>query len=65
MTRAHSFYTSARATRIAPEMALRTRGSIRVSDDPQYEDLLAELQSKLRAWQEETKDPWTVKYRYE
>ena len=38
---------------------------VNLADDPQYKDLLAELQSKLRAWQEETKDPWTVKYRYE
>ena len=26
---------------------------------------LAELRTKLRAWQERTRDPWVVKYRYE
>jgi len=29
------------------------------------EKVLAELQAKLKAWQQRTKDPWVVKYRYE
>lgn len=36
-----------------------------LAEDPAYASTLAELQSKVRAWQEQTKDPWLVKYEYE
>ncbi|RKY05412.1 heparan N-sulfatase [Candidatus Poribacteria bacterium] len=38
---------------------------VNLADDPKYADILEELRGKLRRWQEETNDPWTVKYRYE
>jgi N-sulfoglucosamine sulfohydrolase len=31
----------------------------------EHAEILAELQRKLKTWQEETGDPWVVKYRYE
>lgn len=33
--------------------------------DSAHAKILAQLQQKLKTWQEETKDPWVVKYRYE
>lgn len=36
-----------------------------LAGDPQHAKVLAELQAKLKAWQQRTKDPWIVKYRYE
>jgi N-sulfoglucosamine sulfohydrolase len=36
-----------------------------LAGDPNHASLLRELQAKLRAWQEKTKDPWVVKYEYE
>ena len=36
-----------------------------LADDPGHAEVLAELQAKLKRWQEKTKDPWIVKYRYE
>jgi N-sulfoglucosamine sulfohydrolase len=36
-----------------------------VAGDPAHAKTLAELRKTLRDWQEQTKDPWTVKYRYE
>ncbi|MCS6851203.1 MAG: sulfatase [Gemmataceae bacterium] len=36
-----------------------------VAGDPQYAKVLAELRAQVKEWQERTKDPWLVKYRYE
>jgi len=36
-----------------------------LADDPPHAKILAELQGKLKKWQQDTKDPWIVKYRYE
>ncbi len=36
-----------------------------LADDPERAEELKELQAKLKAFQERTKDPWRVKYRYE
>jgi N-sulfoglucosamine sulfohydrolase len=36
-----------------------------LADDPKHAALLAELQAKLKAWQQATKDPWFVKHTYE
>lgn len=36
-----------------------------LAGQPRHAETLAGLQEKLRAWQEKTKDPWVVKYRYE
>jgi N-sulfoglucosamine sulfohydrolase len=36
-----------------------------VADVGAYEKTLAEMRQVLRAWQEKTRDPWVVKYRYE
>ena len=33
--------------------------------DPRYGDHLHSLRKRLRAWQEETGEPWVVKYEYE
>ncbi|MBN1507200.1 MAG: sulfatase-like hydrolase/transferase [Sedimentisphaerales bacterium] len=33
-----------------------------LADDPQYKDELARLQSKLKAFQQRTKDPWLLKW---
>jgi len=38
---------------------------VNLADRPEHAALLAELQAKLRAWQEKTKDPWLVKYTHE
>ena len=38
---------------------------INLADKPDHADTLERLQERLRAWQERTKDPWVVKYRYE
>ncbi len=32
---------------------------------PEHGELLLELQTKLRKWQEQTKDPWVIKYKHE
>ena len=39
--------------------------AVNLAEDPQHADILAELQRKLKSWQEKTGDPWIVKYRYE
>lgn len=36
-----------------------------VADSPRYAEVLADLQTRLRKFQEETKDPWRSKYQYE
>jgi N-sulfoglucosamine sulfohydrolase len=36
-----------------------------LANDPRHASTLADLQAKLKAWQEKTKDPWRVKYKYE
>jgi N-sulfoglucosamine sulfohydrolase len=36
-----------------------------VASDPHYADVLKGLRSRLREWQEKTKDPWVVKYQHE
>jgi N-sulfoglucosamine sulfohydrolase len=36
-----------------------------LADDPASADALALLQKKLRSWQEQTKDPWVIKYTHE
>lgn len=36
-----------------------------LADDPKHAKVIAELQAKLKAFQEKTDDPWIVKYRYE
>jgi N-sulfoglucosamine sulfohydrolase len=36
-----------------------------VAGDPSYAGVLKELRSRLREWQEKTKDPWVVKYQHE
>lgn len=36
-----------------------------LAEKPEHAAMLKELQGKLRAWQERTKDPWLVKYEYE
>lgn len=39
--------------------------AVNLAEDLQHADILAELQRKLKRWQESTGDPWIVKYRYE
>jgi N-sulfoglucosamine sulfohydrolase len=36
-----------------------------LAEQPEQQGLLKDLQRRLRAWQEKTKDPWVVKYQYE
>jgi N-sulfoglucosamine sulfohydrolase len=36
-----------------------------VANDPAYAEVLADLRKRCREWQEKTKDPWVVKYKYE
>ena len=36
-----------------------------VASDPQYAAVLKELRGRLRQWQEQTNDPWMVKYQHE
>jgi N-sulfoglucosamine sulfohydrolase len=36
-----------------------------LADDPKHAAVLKQLQAKLKAFQENTGDPWVVKYRYE
>jgi len=36
-----------------------------VAGDPAYAKVLTELRARLKEWQEKTKDPWVVKYKYE
>ena len=38
---------------------------VNLADRPEHAATLAELQAKLRAWQQKTKDPWVVKYTHE
>jgi len=38
---------------------------VNVADNPQYKDILDNLRARLRKWQEDTNDPWIVKYIYE
>jgi N-sulfoglucosamine sulfohydrolase len=35
------------------------------ADDPQYAEFLKDLQARLKTFQEQTFDPWVVKYKYE
>ena len=36
-----------------------------LANDARYAEVFDDLKRRLRAWQERTQDPWTVKYRYE
>src|SRR5262249_16671123 len=36
-----------------------------LADDPKHAAILNDLRTRLKAWQEKTKDPWVVKYKYE
>ncbi len=36
-----------------------------LAGEPNHAGVLADLRTRLRAWQEQTKDPWLVKYKYE
>ena len=36
-----------------------------LAGDPQYAEVLAELQAKLRQWQKQTGDPWIIKYQHD
>lgn len=36
-----------------------------LAEDPTHASVLAEMQRKVRAWQEDTRDPWLVKYEHE
>lgn len=36
-----------------------------LADDPKSADVLKDLRTRLKTWQEATKDPWLVKYTYE
>lgn len=36
-----------------------------VANHPRHRAALEDLRARLKAWQEKTKDPWIVKYRYE
>ncbi len=38
---------------------------VNLAEDPEFTQTLQSLQSQLKAYQEATKDPWIVKYRYE
>ncbi len=38
---------------------------VNLAENPEYEKTLHSLQRRLRAFQEQTGDPWIVKYRYE
>ena len=38
---------------------------INLADNPKYEKVLAELKTKLKAFQKRTNDPWIVKWEYE
>ncbi|MBI5760140.1 MAG: sulfatase [Planctomycetales bacterium] len=41
------------------------RELVNLADKPAHAKTLAELQGRLRTWQEKTKDPWNVKYTHE
>jgi len=36
-----------------------------LAESAEHADLLVDLQRRLKAWQQRTRDPWIVKYRYE
>jgi N-sulfoglucosamine sulfohydrolase len=36
-----------------------------VASDPAYASVLADLRARLKKWQEDTRDPWLVKYEHE
>ncbi len=36
-----------------------------LAEDPDHAAALADLRGRLRAWQEQTKDPWVIKYEHE
>jgi len=38
---------------------------VNVAGDPRYREVRLELRQRLRQWQEQTNDPWIVKYVYE
>ena len=38
---------------------------VNLADDPEFTNTLESLQSELKTFQKNTKDPWIVKYRYE
>ncbi len=38
---------------------------VNLADDPKYQDKLAEMKAKLKAFQKQTKDPWILKWNYE
>lgn len=39
--------------------------AVNVVADPAYADVLSDLRARLRRWQEETRDPWRIKYEHE
>jgi len=38
---------------------------VNLAEDPKYSKILAELKARLREFQEQTQDPWTIKYSHE
>ncbi len=38
---------------------------VNLAENPEYAQTLARLQARLKQFQQDTKDPWVVKYRYE
>jgi len=38
---------------------------VNLADDPKHQDRLDEMKAKLKAFQEQTKDPWILKWEYE
>jgi N-sulfoglucosamine sulfohydrolase len=36
-----------------------------LADDPAQAKRLEDLQNRLKAWQQETRDPWELKWEYE
>jgi N-sulfoglucosamine sulfohydrolase len=38
---------------------------VNLAKNPKYAKVLSELEARLRKFQEQTQDPWTVKYNYE
>ena len=36
-----------------------------LANDPKHQELLKQLQTKLKAWQKKTRDPWILKWKYE
>ncbi|MEM7479340.1 MAG: sulfatase/phosphatase domain-containing protein, partial [Planctomycetota bacterium] len=36
-----------------------------LADRPEHQELLAEMKSELKTFQQKTKDPWILKWKYE